>query len=273
VLGGRLSDFETRSRNVAPATPTPWVVGRNQADGEFTPYAGLVYDITNWMSLYASYADLFIPQTQLRVTGEVIDPRVGKQYEAGAKAEFFERRLNASVALFNLRDTNRAFADAANPTFFVNAGEVESKGWDAEIVGTLPRGFEIQAGYTRLDTEYLRDLANAGLVFDTWEPRHSAKLWGVRRFEGGALGGLTLGVGGNYATRTRSGNGASAIRDQDSYLLLNAMATYKLGEHVSMSLNLNNLLDETYYTRLGGTNTYNSFGEPFNASLGVTLVF
>jgi outer membrane receptor for ferric coprogen and ferric-rhodotorulic acid len=273
VLGGRLSDFETRTRAVAPGTPGPWTVGRNAADGEFTPYAGVVYDVTRMISLYASYADVFIPQTQQRFDGSVIDSRVGKQYEVGAKAEFFDRRLNASVALFNLRDTGRAFADAAHPTFFVNAGEVESKGWEIEAVGSLWEGYEVQAGYTRLDTVYLRDAVNAGLVFDTWEPGHLVKLWGVRRFAGGALEGLTVGLGGNYSARTRSGNGASAIRDQDSFVVVNAMVGYRFGDHVSLSLNLNNLLDETYYTRLGGTNTYNSYGEPFSATVGVSVSF
>jgi outer membrane receptor for ferric coprogen and ferric-rhodotorulic acid len=273
VLGGRLSDFTTRSRNVAPGVASAWSVGRNQADGEFTPYAGLVYDLTTKISLYASYADVFIPQTQLRFDGSVIDPRVGQQYELGAKGEFFERRLNASVAAFNLRDTNRAFADPDHLTFFVNAGEVESKGWEIEAVGSLWKGYELQAGYTRLDTVYLRDVTNLGLVFDTWEPRHTFKLWGVRRFEGGALNGLTVGLGSNAATRSRSGNGASAIRDQDSYVVVNAMAAYRFGDNLSVNLNLNNLLDESYYTRLGGTNTYNSFGEPFSAWLGVSVKF
>jgi outer-membrane receptor for ferric coprogen and ferric-rhodotorulic acid len=273
ALGGRLSDFATRSRNVPPGTPSSWTVGRNVASGEFTPYAGVVYDVTQKISLYASYADVFIPQTQQRFDGSVIDSRVGKQTEIGAKAEFFERRLNASVAAFELCDTGRAFADAAHPTFFVNAGEVESKGWEVEAVGSLWQGYEVQAGYTRLDTVYLRDATNVGLVFDTWEPRHSVKLWGVRRFEGGAAKGLTLGLGGNYAARTRSGNGAAAIRAQDSYVVLNAMVGYRFGEDFSVSLNLNNLLDETYYTRLGGTNTYNSFGEPFSATLGVSVKY
>ncbi len=273
VLGGRLSDFEARSRNTAPGTPTPWVVSRNQADGEFTPYAGFVYELSDRISLYGSYADVFIPQSQLRVNGTVLDPRVGRQYEAGAKGEFFERRLNASVAVFNLRDTGRAFADDANPTFFVNGGEVESKGWEAEAVGTLPRGYEVQAGYTRLDTVYVRDLNNAGLTFSTWEPRHSVKLWGVRRFDGGALNGLTLGLGANAASRSRAGNGDSAIREQESYVIVNALAGYRFGEHLSVTLNLNNLLDETYYTRLGGTNTYNTYGDPLNAALAVALTF
>jgi outer membrane receptor for ferric coprogen and ferric-rhodotorulic acid len=82
-----------------------------------------------------------------------------------------------------------------------------------------------------------------------------------------------VGLGSNAATRSRSGNGASAIRDQDSYVVVNAMAAYRFGDNLSVNLNLNNLLDESYYTRLGGTNTYNSFGEPFSASLGVSVKY
>lgn len=267
VAGARVSDFRMRSRNVSPATPTAWTTNANKTDGEVTPYAAAVFDVSERISLYASYSDIFVPQSQDRSGGGTLDPRVGRQYEIGSKGEFFDGRLTASIALFDLRDENRAFQDPDNPGFFFNAGEVESKGWEAEVAGSPAPGWDIQAGYTRLETEYLRDRNNEGLPFSTWEPRHTFKLWSVRRFGNGLLEGLSVGLGVNAVSSSTAGTGTSAVRRQGGYAITNALLSYRIDEHFTLALNLNNLFDRTYYTRLGGLNTYNTYGEPFNFAL------
>ncbi len=267
VAGARVSDFRVRSRNVPPATPTAWTTNANKTDGEVTPYAAAVFEVNERISLYASYSDIFVPQSQDRSGGGTLDPRVGRQYEIGSKGEFFDGRLTASIALFDLRDENRAFQDPDNPGFFLNAGEVESKGWEAEVAGSPAPGWDIQAGYTRLETEYLRDRNNEGLPFSTWEPRHTFKLWSVRRFGNGLLEGLSVGLGVNAVSSSTAGTGTSAVRRQGGYAITNALLSYRIDEHFTLALNLNNLFDRTYYTRLGGLNTYNTYGEPFNFAL------
>lgn len=269
IAGARVSDFRVRTRNVPPAAPTPWVTSANKTDDEVTPYAGAVFDLNKQISLYASYSDIFIPQTQNKTGGGTLDPRVGKQHEIGSKGEFFDGRLTASLAIFKLRDENRAFADPNNIGFFLNAGEVESKGWEAEIAGSPAPGWDIQAGYTRLDTKYLKDRNNQGLPLTTWEPKHTLKLWGVRRFGSGPLAGLSVGLGANLLSETEAGTGTSAIRRQGGYAVVNALLSYRIDRHFTVALNANNLLDKTYYTRLGGTNTYNTYGEPRNFTLSL----
>ncbi len=273
LLGGRLSQFKTRSRTVAPGNPTDWATGAAGADNEFTPYAGAVYDLTQGVSLYASYASIFIPQTQSKVSGETIDPREGRQYEVGAKSAFFNGALNASIALFNLRDTNRSFADPDHLGYYINAGEVESKGWEFEVSGSPMSGYNLQLAYSRQDTVYLKDLANAGLQFQTWQPRHTVKVWGTHTFSEGALQTLTLGLGANLVSKSKAGNGSSEIRSQDGYAVVNALASYPIDARTTVSLNVNNLFDKTYYTRLGGTNTYNSYGEPRNVAITLRTRF
>lgn len=267
LLGGRFSQFETRSRNIAPGVPTDWVTGKAAASDEFTPYAGLVYVLNSHISLYASRASIFVPQTQSKANGDTLDPREGRQYELGVKTEFFSGALNASVALFNLRDTNRSFADPDHTGFYLNAGEVESKGWEFEVVGQPWQGYHLQLGYSRQDTVYLKDVANAGLPFQNWQPRHTLKAWGTRQFTQGWASGLTLGLGATAASASKAGNGTSALRSQGSYAVVNALASYRLTPRTTLALNVNNLFDRTYYTRLGGLNTYNSYGEPRNVSL------
>lgn len=266
VLGGRWSDFRTKSRDVPPATPSAWRPGA-RADDEFTPYGAVMYRVHPHWTAYYSWSDIFIPQTQQRVDGSTLDPRSGAQSEFGVKADLLDKRLHVAASYFRLRDTNRAYADPDNTGYFLAAGEVESKGWELEVSGEPAPGYSLQLGYTRLDTRYLKDRNNQGLPFTTWEPRHTLKLWGVRRFTEGSLHGLSVGLGVNAVSGSKAGNGTSAVRRQGGYALVNAMLSYPLGERTSLSLHLNNLTDRHYYTRLGGLNTYNTYGEPRTASL------
>ena len=266
VLGGRLSDYKEKSRSIAPATPSAWSEGSRVSD-EFTPYGALLYDFSESTSAYLSRSDIFIPQSRETYAGGMLDPREGSQTEVGLKSEFFDGQLQASIAWFRLQDSNRAYQDPNHVDYYLNAGEVESKGWEIEISGQPSPYYEIQAGYTLLETKYLTDSWNQGEVFTTWEPRHTLKLWGVRHFRSGSLQNLSLGLGVNTVSGSSAGTGSWAIRSQDGYSIVNAMARYPLNRNVTLSMNLNNLTDQTYYTRLGGWNTYNTYGEPRNISL------
>jgi len=59
----------------------------------------------------------------------------------------------------------------------------------------------------------------------------------------------------------------NSVRRQDGYAVVNAMASYRFNEKTTLSLHVNNLTDRTYYTRLGGLNAYNTYGEPRNVAL------
>ena len=275
VVGARVSDYEVRTRTQPPGVLSAWRTTFKR-NGEVTPYGGVVWDINRWLSFYGSYADIFVPQssTLLRADGGGLDPRVGKQLEVGGKAEFFDGRLNASLAAFRLRDTGRSMADPDNVGFYVNAGEVEAKGWEAEVSGSPAPGYELQAGYTRLDTEYLTAAAALqGQKFDAWEPKHSFKFWAVKRFAEPGQRGLTLGVGFTTVSGTEAGTGSSAVRAQGGYTVANALLGYRVNESLSINFNANNLFDKTYYARLGGTNSYNTYGDPRNYSLSARFRF
>jgi outer membrane receptor for ferric coprogen and ferric-rhodotorulic acid len=128
--------------------PVPWETNDDKVNGEVTPYGGLVFDVNRYISLYASYSDVFVPQSSPKFGGGVVEPRVGKQYEIGGKGEFFDGKLTASLAVFDLRDKNRAVSDASNQGFYLNAGEVESKGWEVEVAGSPAPGWDVSASYS-----------------------------------------------------------------------------------------------------------------------------
>jgi outer membrane receptor for ferric coprogen and ferric-rhodotorulic acid len=270
VGGARYSDFDIRSRNIAPSVPSAWKQG-NKDENKLTPYGGVVYDLTRQISLYTSYSETFIPQsTLLKADRSALDPREGRQYELGSKGEFLDGRLNASVAIFKLRDRNRPLSDSAHPGFYVSAGEVESKGWEAELSGSPAPGYEVQAGYTRLDTQYLTATpAQQGQIFDALEPRHSWKVWAVRRFREREAAGVTLGLGFN----TQSGITSTPLRSEGGFTVASALLRYRVSGHLDVDFNANNLLDKVYYSRLGGSNLYNTYGDPRDYSVTVRASF
>jgi len=70
---------------------------------ELTPYGGIVYDLTDKLSAYVSYTEIFLPQSERDINGQQLDPIVGESYKTGLKAEFFDGRLNASAAIFKIK--------------------------------------------------------------------------------------------------------------------------------------------------------------------------
>ena len=93
ILGGRLDWYDYDDK----LGDGDYKVTRN-----VTRYAGLIYKLDAYHSLYASYTDIFQPQTEKDVSLKVLKPIVGENYEIGIKGEYFEGALNASLALFQI---------------------------------------------------------------------------------------------------------------------------------------------------------------------------
>ena len=273
VLGGRTTTFESRSRNVSPSKETAWNPGA-KADNEFTPYYALLYTPAKWLTLYGSYANIFVPQTQLKADGSTLDPRVGRQIEIGAKTEFMDGRLGASLALFNIKDSGRAYADPAYPTssFYLNAGKVKSEGVEVEITGQPIRGLDLTAGYTYLNTVYEKDRTFQGLNFHMQTPKNQFKFWGNYKFaENSQLAGVNVGLGLLAYSRAQSSRGWRVENGGTlwcpGYAVVNAQIGYKINANYSINLAVNNVFDRKYYASVGTANIYNFYGEPRSFSL------
>ncbi|KAF1061546.1 TonB-dependent receptor [Variovorax sp.] len=260
VLGGRVSHYRSESQTLLP-TPGAWKSDAGGVNHKFSPYGGLVYELRPDISLYGSYSDIFIPQTQLAVGNAALLPRVGRQFEIGTKGSFMDGRLNASLAAFRIEDRNRAVTDPDNPGFFVAEGKVRSQGWEAEVSGRLARGWDLYAGYTRLDTRYADDPSNAGKPFSSEEPRHTVKLWTRYEFQQPSVAGLHVGLGVRAVSKTDRG---AAV--QGGYAVADAQVGYRFNKNLSLTLDVHNLFDRFYYARLP-SRFYSVYGDPRNVRL------
>lgn len=257
IGGARLSWYESETLNRLTNN-----VSKSEASAEFTPYGGIVVDLNSSLSLYGSYAQIFQPQTQTTVTGDVLPPRIGSQIETGIKGEFFDKRLNAHAAVFRIQDENRALADPANPGFSTAAGEVRSQGFEAEINGQLAERWNITAGYAYTTTEFITGTATqTGQSFSTSTPKHTFNLWTQYKFPENFLPGLELGGGFRAVSdfHTQVGN---ARFQGDAYTVASLAVGYKINEHFHAALNVENLFDATYYERVLSSTGGSYYGAP-----------
>uniref|UniRef100_UPI0013D92DF3 TonB-dependent siderophore receptor n=1 Tax=Stenotrophomonas maltophilia TaxID=40324 RepID=UPI0013D92DF3 len=237
---------------------------------ELTPYGGVVLDIAPQWSLYASYAQIFQPQTQTTWDGKTLDPVKGTNLEAGIKGELLDGRLNTSLAFFNIRQRNRAQVDPAYPCagmtcFYISGGEVESQGVEAEISGRPLPGLDLSLGYTYNTTKYLKDAQSQGQPFASFTPRHIARLWANYAFPWDN-GRLSAGMGVQAQSAYTVQSGGVTLR-QGGYALVSARVGYRINRHLSAALHLNNLFDRRYYQSISGPQWNNRYGEPRSVML------
>jgi outer membrane receptor for ferric coprogen and ferric-rhodotorulic acid len=266
IMGGRISWWDTDTHNLL----TGAISNDYQQDGKFTPYAGVVYDIGRHWSLYASYAEIFRVQgNYLQEDGGSLPPVTGSNLEAGIKGEWGEGKLNTSFALFRIREANRArlvSLIASGGCCYVADGEVESKGFEAEIAGKPIPGWDIGAGYTYNETEYIKDATYQGQTFRSFAPRHLLRAWTQWRLPENSP--WSVGASVNTQNRTWNQGGSPSIRvKQSGYAVWGTSIGYRIDTRWSAALNIDNLFDKIYYSRLGSSNFGpalfgNVYGEP-----------
>ena len=263
IVGSRVSWFEYNDR-----------VGTNDYNvtREMTPYAGVIYDLNDTYSLYASYTQIFKPQSQLDANHKVLDPMTGENYEIGIKGEYFDGSLNASVALFDMVQKNRAFAvqdpQLNCPSFpqlcYAAAGKVRSQGIDAELSGALTPDWQFSGSYTYVLAQYVEDAnkSNEGKLFAPAQPKHLFKLATNYNLPGG-LNRWRVGADlfAQSATFNRVGTGTA---DQKAYGIVGLMAGYKFDEHWDGRVNFNNVFNTRYWQGIPIASGAGQYGDPRN---------
>lgn len=263
----------------------------HDGDGDYkvtrnlTRYAGLIYDLDDHHSVYASYSDIFTPQTAKDTSGTPVRPIIGKNYEVGIKGEYLGGALNGSVALFRVDQQNRA-VDVVVPncpqaSCAEASGEIRSQGIDFELQGALTEHWQVGGGYTYARTHVIKDQANPQTVnkqFDTDTPEHLFKLTTRYNFQGPLE---KLRVVGNISWQSRMYNdltvadGSSYRLKQGAYAVTDLMAGYQVNQHLDLQLNANNIFDRKYYETIANSVDYggDSYGAPRNMMLTAKYSF
>ena len=266
IVGNRITTYET-------LVESPFAPSDYKNSGVDTPYLGLIYDVTDIISTYASYTEIFQPQSARDVNQQLIGPVEGSNAEVGIKGDFFNEALTASFAIYKVKEDNLAVSDPNNtdpipgtnifPSIGVNGAE--SEGYELELNGQPTDALNIFFSYTHNESTD-RDGAN----YAPYLPEQMIKASVLYS----ASDALKLGVNANWQSEiSNPGAGPNGETfNQDGYTVVNAMANYQLTQQWDLSLNVNNLLDEKYYSSI---DFYNQgfFGAERNVELSLKYVW
>ncbi|MBA4275497.1 TonB-dependent siderophore receptor [Flavobacterium sp.] len=242
-------------------------------DEAFTPKLGLVYQPTRDISLFASYANSFTPNTGVTIYGEAIAPSLIDQYEVGVKKDFWRGILSTNITLYqivnsNLAQTAEFKADGSNNTdtnVKVLTGETTSKGIEIDITAKPINGLNIMAGYSYNDMRYTKTSGLNGSFIEgdrlVRTPANTANLSFFYTLQSGALKGISLGAIGNYIGKRSGGwndqivinstTGVKTINDRDipleGYTTIDLSAGYSW-KKLSILCKLSNITNELNYT-------------------------
>ncbi|PWU27571.1 TonB-dependent siderophore receptor [Pseudomonas sp. RW407] len=268
VLGGRADWYELDV--VQYDGDYPYGAANYKVTRKFTPYAGVVYDLNDTYSVYASWTRIFNPQNYQTAGGSLLEPQEGTNYEVGLKAEYLQGRVNASLALFqidleNLPDALPTSTCATGLTScYSAAGEVRSRGVELEVNGEVLPGWNLTAGYTYNSAERVKEsdydpigVFSKGKRYGTNLPQNLFKLGTSYRLPGELN---RWRVGGALHTQSKISTPYGV--KQGGYTLVDLSAGFAATRKLDLQLNIDNLFDKRYYSSISDTQGSNFFGDP-----------
>ncbi|WP_275691419.1 TonB-dependent siderophore receptor [Pseudomonas allii] len=263
MVGARFEHFEQRiddfTRNHAKA---------EQTHDAFTQRAGLLYQLTPQVGVFANSSTSFKPNSGLGADNKSFKPEEGVGYEVGIKSELFDDRLSATLAAFHIEKENVLTLDPAT-NLNRAVGKARSQGLDLQLTGQVTDAVRVIGAFAYIDAEVTKGdkVIPAGSRI-LGVAKRSGSLLGVYEFQDGALRGSDLGAAFTYVG-DRSGEAGTDF-ELPAYHTVDLLAHYKATDNVTVGLNLNNLFDEKYYER-SYSNYWISPGEPRNLTVSLTL--
>ncbi|MHA2936952.1 TonB-dependent siderophore receptor [Vibrio sp. RC27] len=266
-IKGESTTYYTTSNSILYSEVSdPEPVDIDSSNDNLSTQFGALYDVSDEVSVYTSYAESFTPNfpsvTEGVYSGD-FSPETAKQFEAGIKSSLLDDELRVSLSAYSLERKNVASVDGNLNT--VLNGKTETNGVDVSATMKFFDGLNVLASYSYLDAQIIKasSESNDGNT-PTNIPDNKARIWGSYEFQNGNLTGLGFGLGGEYVSK-RFGNDANTFA-LPSYAVYDAAVWYyvPLGNEMKLRLNagIKNLADKTYYTA-SGSNTFRvSQGDP-----------
>jgi catecholate siderophore receptor len=250
LLGGvRFDNFDAES---GPQNG----VKQSRTDKLWSWRVGAVFHPTSNSSIYVMRGTSFNPSAEFLTFGNNnpanVAPEQNETTEIGVKVDVLDKRLSLTGAVFRTDKTNPRVADPNLNGAIVLDGLVRVQGIELGAIGRVTDKWQVFAGYTHLESEWLetpvpnmlgKELLNTPHdAFSIWTTYDVTQQWTVG---GGAF--YVSDVFGNALNTT-------AV---PSYWRFDAMTSYKITTNILLQLNIYNITNEYYFAQ-----TYNNWAVP-----------
>ena len=236
-----------------------------------SPRAGLLFKPVEPLSFYGGYSRSYLPSagdqfSSLTDVTKGLEPERFDNYEVGAKWDVADR-LALTTAVYRLDRTNTRAADPLDPTRTVQTGGQRTSGFEVGVSGALTGAWEIAGGYAN-QRAVITSTTTAAATGATVPlvPHHTLSLW--NRYQVARPLAVGLGV-------VHRADMYAAIDNRvtlPGYTELDAALFFTLARNLRAQLNVENVLDATYYTTASGNNNITP-GSPRVAKLSLTTGF
>ncbi len=252
LIGGRYSEFENGFDDFE--------------DDNFSLRGGVVYTPLENLSFYASYSEGYSPSGGfLDLNDEQVDPETSVSYEAGAKLALRDERLLITTAIFSVTEEGTPFIvnpfdEEGNLTpstelRFDNIGEIETSGFEIEIVGQLTDDWRVQGGYSYQDNEITKgavDPSDTTFTPGNTLPGIAENSFNVFTFYEVPVADGDLGIGGGLFYQDEVFISTANEGTYQEWAQVD-LASYYKRENWKLQLNISNLFDEQYRQAQAGT--------------------
>jgi catecholate siderophore receptor len=292
------------------ANPTPDNLGIGRITGASVPAkntnnlfsyrAGLVYKPVDNASVYVAYSNSKTPSaasvngscTATSTAGTAncdVDPETAVNHELGAKWDLLDGRLSLTGSVFRNDRRNYRVVDPGNPDNPAGQQTLDGRARVDGVLlgasGNVTEHWAVYANYAHLMSKVLQGASNyvAAQGHDYTKgdplqstPGNSLSLWTTYDISHAWQIGYGATYVGSYAVSQHSAtNPDGPLNTVDSYWTQRAMVACKINRNLSLQLNVNNLFDEKYLTRVrtSGDIAWGTPGDARSAVLTATYAF
>ncbi|RFF50137.1 TonB-dependent siderophore receptor [Xanthomonas campestris] len=246
LLGVRYDHYQQDIANRLRATT------QQASDGVISPRAGLTVHVDDTLSLYASAAAGFRPNSGVGANGQSFAPEKSRSLETGLKYVQPGEGLEATLAVFRIDKENVLSLDPADTSFSLPVGQMRSEGAELDLLGRLTPHLAASVGLAYTDSQVTRSSAAAmgtGLAEGRRFPN-------VPRFSGNAFVNYAQPLSGTRSAAvgvgvSRTGERLGSVDSNTGFVLpaytvWRLVGHYDLSERLRLYAKVENLTDRRY---------------------------
>ena len=273
IAGLRYDKFKTKfNDSVSPSNSA------NVNDQFLSPRVGLVYKPIEPVSLYTNYSLSYLPRTGEQLTSltssiKSFDPEKITNIEAGIKYDLLQS-FSISSAIYRLERSNMTITDPSNSLNTIIVDGQVTKGFELGVAGKLFDSYSMYGGYTYQDAEITKNQGTGTTQITSGTslghvPEHTFSLW--NKYEINETWSAALGVVSRSDMFAATPTTSTAVK-LPGYARLDAAIYANINKQTKLQLNIENLLDKTYYQSAHNNNNI-MYGYPLTARATLTYTF